>query len=284
MSASHSAAIIIPTFNRAGMLGRAIDTALGQSVPCEVIVCDHGSTDDTPQIAASYKDRIKYLRRVEDHGPFFAWLDGLINATSELVHLTFDDDWLDPTFIEECLTLFRADCAFVLTSAEVHVHDGRRIPLLRDMFATGIHSARKIEAHLLAMHGTISPGCAVFRKKDVLPAMRIGGLPNQRSTYHGVGNDLLMFLLPLLSYRKFGFVNRPLAHFFGHPGSITSDAETNPDKLAALYKAYDEAKRYYLGLKLARRLPVAAGLWGYERLKQKLSKPIVALATRRRRR
>src|SRR5881628_341303 len=40
--------VIIPTHNRAGIIGRAIESALEQSYPnIEVIVADDGSTDDT---------------------------------------------------------------------------------------------------------------------------------------------------------------------------------------------------------------------------------------------
>ena len=42
---------IIPTWNRAGLLGRAIRSVLAQRpAPCELIVVDDGSTDDTPRV------------------------------------------------------------------------------------------------------------------------------------------------------------------------------------------------------------------------------------------
>jgi glycosyltransferase involved in cell wall biosynthesis len=40
--------IVIPTFNRSAMLRRCIESALAQTLACEVIVVDHGSKDDTP--------------------------------------------------------------------------------------------------------------------------------------------------------------------------------------------------------------------------------------------
>ena len=47
--------IVIPTFNYGRFLRRAIDSAVSQKGDdFEVIVVDDGSTDDSPQIAASY--------------------------------------------------------------------------------------------------------------------------------------------------------------------------------------------------------------------------------------
>ena len=69
--------IVIPTFNRARLLPRAIDSSLAQTEPSEVIVCDHGSSDDTPAVAAAYGARIRYVRREQDQGPIVCWRDGV---------------------------------------------------------------------------------------------------------------------------------------------------------------------------------------------------------------
>jgi len=79
--------IVIPTFNRSGMLRRCIDSALAQTFPCEIVVCDHGSTDDTPAAARAYGDRIRYVRREQDSGVHFAWLDGVVSARGEFVQM-----------------------------------------------------------------------------------------------------------------------------------------------------------------------------------------------------
>ena len=261
------ATIVIPTFNRVALVKRAIDTALQQTVPCEVIVSDHGSTDGTPELVRAYGERVIYLRREQDRGPHFAWLDGVVNASADYVHFTFDDDWIDPSYMEKCLRLFRDDCAFVVSAAEVHEEDGRTIPLYVDEFQTGVHDARKIEAKLLRMSLTISPACAVFRKKDVLPAMLMGELPTVTVSYHGVGNDLLMYLLPLLRYPKFGFLNEKAAHLLAHKGSITIDAASSKASNKALKDAYRDVKRYYFVLKFSRRVPLGSAMLAWARMK-----------------
>jgi glycosyltransferase involved in cell wall biosynthesis len=47
--------IVIPTYNRASLVQRAIDSALSQTYPnVEVVVVDDGSTDDTVRELQAY--------------------------------------------------------------------------------------------------------------------------------------------------------------------------------------------------------------------------------------
>lgn len=53
--------IVVPTYNHAHFLPRALDSALNQEYPrVEVVVVDDGSSDDTASVAAGYGDRIIY--------------------------------------------------------------------------------------------------------------------------------------------------------------------------------------------------------------------------------
>jgi glycosyltransferase involved in cell wall biosynthesis len=115
-----TASIVIPTFNRCDKVKRAIDSALQQTFPCEVVVCDHGSTDRTPQVVAAYGDRVRYVRKEKDQGPIICWHDGIEHATGEIVHLNYDDDWIKPEFLEESIPLLQDNVGFVYTNIEVH--------------------------------------------------------------------------------------------------------------------------------------------------------------------
>ena len=261
LSGPPACTVVIPTFNRADKVGRAIDTALAQDTPCDVIVVDHGSTDDTPARVRAYGDRLLYLRRPVDSGPILAWLDGVAAARTPFVHLTYDDDWLDPAFLRRCLPLMTPDCAFVFTDVTLHQADGGERPLFAELFATGTHEAAHAERVLIERPLTISPGCALFRRDDVLDALYLGRVPGGRARLKGVGPDLAMFLLPLLRYPRFGFVAEPLAHFEAHEASITIAALEDEARRAALEEAYREVKRYYLTRKLVDGLNLNALLY-----------------------
>ena len=60
------------------------------SKKCEIIVCDHGSTDNTQELMKKYQDKVIYIRREVDYGIHFTWLDGIIIATSDLIHINYE--------------------------------------------------------------------------------------------------------------------------------------------------------------------------------------------------
>ena len=51
--------VVIPTYNRAQFLARAIDSVIAQTCgDCEIIVVDDGSCDATADVVAHYGDRL----------------------------------------------------------------------------------------------------------------------------------------------------------------------------------------------------------------------------------
>jgi len=95
--------IIIPSYNYASYLPEAIRSALAQTHrPIEVIVVDDGSTDDTPQVAASFGDAIRYIRQ-PNAGLSAARNRGIAEATGDLLVFLDADDILDPTMVERSL-------------------------------------------------------------------------------------------------------------------------------------------------------------------------------------
>jgi glycosyltransferase involved in cell wall biosynthesis len=58
-----SFSINIPTFNRAGLIKRAIDCAFSEIITGdEIIVVDNGSTDGTEQVLLSFGGNIRYFK------------------------------------------------------------------------------------------------------------------------------------------------------------------------------------------------------------------------------
>jgi len=265
--------IVIPVFNRAHLVRRAIDTALEQTVPCEVVLVDHGSTDNIGDVVRRYGNRIRYVRRDRDQGAIAAWRDGIEQASAEFVHITYDDDWLQPTFAERCERLLRPDVAFVYTRATVHDPNGKPTELFADHPA-GIRPIRDIVDELMRMPLTISPGCALFRRSDAVRNMllEIPGAAGDYGKGSGVGEDLLLFLLTSLRYRHYAHVPEALADFLAHPGSITIGAQLSgrTDRLAA---AYSTAKAYYLRQPGARRLSSLHQLVSRERWRRLCAPP-----------
>ena len=230
--------VVIPTFNRYDYLVQAIESCLAQTERVRIVVVDHGSSDNTPEVATRFGERIQYVRREFDSGPHFAWLDGCLLADTEFVKLLFDDDMLQPKFVEESMRLFSPAVGFVFSAVSLINHEGERSgELFRTMFPqSGVFSTRKDRKKVRLP--LISPSAAIFRKEDLVDSLFIHKLPIQNQVYHGVGPDHFVKLLALMRRPSFGFVEEPLADFRSHPGSITiasTTANRNQDlKLAYL--------------------------------------------------
>jgi glycosyltransferase involved in cell wall biosynthesis len=243
-----TATIVIPTFNRAHLVTRAIESAINQTYPCEVLVCDHGGTDNTPDVAARYHGKIRYIRREEDKGPLICWRDGIEQATGEIVHFTYDDDWIEPTFMEKTIAAMDDDVGFVYTNylgyfpAKNRTAIGFRHP-------PGIGCMEDIVRYLIQAPFAISPGCAIFRKRDVLKNLLLE-VPNACGIYgkdSPVGQDTLLFLLTSLDYPKYVHIREPLACFLAHPGSITINACLSGKK-RDIVASYTNAKSHYFSV------------------------------------
>ncbi len=90
--------IILPTFNRASVLGRAIRSVINQTYPAwELLIQDDGSTDDTFEIVRSFSaddSRIRYDYH-ENIGPSFSRNRGCeASRGSYLTFLDSDDEYL----------------------------------------------------------------------------------------------------------------------------------------------------------------------------------------------
>lgn len=108
--------IIIPSYNQAKYLSDAIDSCLMQTVPCEIIVVDDGSTDESLQIARQYeKDGVKVISQV-NKGLASARNTGIMNATGDWIVPLDADDVLIEIYISEVEKRIRDDVDVIAPS------------------------------------------------------------------------------------------------------------------------------------------------------------------------
>jgi len=97
---------VIPTYNSARTLSRAIDSVLRQTVPVSVIVVDDGSNDETAALLERYGSRITVIRQ-HNAGAGAARSAGTRAARTDLIaYLDADDAW-HPDKLEKQLDAFR---------------------------------------------------------------------------------------------------------------------------------------------------------------------------------
>ena len=120
--------VIIPVYNRAAVIARAVESVLAQSRPAdEIIVVDDGSVDETASFLNQYLPQIKIIRQ-ENGGVSAARKTGIRAATGEWIALLdSDDEWL-PQKLELAMRYIQAhpDCKIFQTE-EIWIRNGKRV-------------------------------------------------------------------------------------------------------------------------------------------------------------
>jgi glycosyltransferase involved in cell wall biosynthesis len=106
--------IILPTYNRAQLIGRAIQSVLDQTYQdFELIIVDDGSKDNTADISDFKDKRIRYIRHEKNKGANAARNAGIKMARGEYIGFQdSDDEWL-PEKLEKQMRVFKTASADV---------------------------------------------------------------------------------------------------------------------------------------------------------------------------
>ena len=163
--------IIIPCYNQARFVGKAIESALNQTyAQREIIVVDDGSADDTFRVAMRYPG-VRLIRQ-KNLGLAGARNTGLRASTGAFLVFLDADDRLLPAALEVGVNalLDRADCAFVFGQVRLIAADGSLINVPPPARLDG--NAGDAYEELLRHNPIWTPGAVVYRRKvlDVIGA------------------------------------------------------------------------------------------------------------------
>lgn len=115
MKALPTFSVILPTYSRADLLGRAIHSVLAQTYSdFELVIVDDASTDNTGDVVEGFDDdRIVYVRQRVNGGVSAARNTGIRRARGQYISLLDDDDEYLPRFLEETYQQFEVAPASV---------------------------------------------------------------------------------------------------------------------------------------------------------------------------
>lgn len=122
--------IIMPTYNRAYVIARAIDSVLKQTYSSfEFIIVDDGSDDETQEIVESYRDsRIQYVRLEENRGANYARNIGLNHCSGEWIAFIDSDNVWEPDKLAiqvEKIQELSDEAGIIFGKAYIHHIDSR---------------------------------------------------------------------------------------------------------------------------------------------------------------
>ena len=121
--------VVIPTFNRAKKVTRAISSVLYQTFSdYEVIVVDDGSTDETPEALSRFGRRITYLPHATNRGVSAARNTGIRASRAPFIAFLDSDDYWLPGKLAAQISFFSDHPRAVLCQTEeIWIRKGRRV-------------------------------------------------------------------------------------------------------------------------------------------------------------
>jgi glycosyltransferase involved in cell wall biosynthesis len=151
-----SISVVIPTYNRARLLKRALNSVASQtSTPDLVIICDNDSDDHTKEVVAEFEKKglkIKYHKHNDNLGMLKNWEYAVNLVETEYFSILADDDFLLPNFIETGLAAFSENPGLGMWCGVTICVDENSKPILlapSNLDAIGKYQNFKLLTHLI---------------------------------------------------------------------------------------------------------------------------------------
>lgn len=192
--------VIIPVYNGARYIRQALDSALAQDVPAEILVIDDGSKDNLDEVMREYQEypQIRYMKNEQNLGVAETRNRGVSMAAGEYVAFLDADDVWEEEKLKKQLALIRKNGTVICSSArELMKSDGT---------LTGYIIPVKTEYAFKDILGGNPINCSsVLVKTEVAREF-----PMHHDDSH---EDYLMWLEILKKYGKGCAVNEPLLKY-----------------------------------------------------------------------
>ncbi|MFN6530032.1 glycosyltransferase family 2 protein [Nostoc sp. ChiSLP03a] len=122
--------VIIPAYNTETYIGKAIESALKQTLTdIEVIIVDDGSSDKTVEVAKSFTDRrLKVIVNQQNVGAAAARNRAFRAAQGEWIAVLDSDDWYAPKRLENLVSLANQTNADMIADDVYLIEDGTTTP------------------------------------------------------------------------------------------------------------------------------------------------------------
>jgi glycosyltransferase involved in cell wall biosynthesis len=221
--------VITPTYNRADMLGQAIQSVLDQDfTDWELIIVDDGSRDNTREVVAGFADpRIRYIYQ-ENKGLPAARNTGIRNAQGQYIaFLDSDDLFLSHKLAEEVAILDgRPDLGLVACG---HFEVDRNLRVLREMRPWQSHPQLNLTTWLLTCPLVVS---TVLVRREWLERV---GLFDEQMRYV---EDWDLWLRLSYAGCRMGWLQRPVCCYRIHGSTMTRNVQLMKAGMLAMFDKF----------------------------------------------
>jgi len=230
--------VILPTYNRAHLIKRSIQSVLDQTFQdFEIIVVDDGSSDNTEEQVKSFNNqKIRYIRYNENKGAAFARNTGIKAAQGEYIAFQDSDDEWFPNKLRRQMEVFKnsSPAVGVVYTGSWRIRNDKRfyLPLFKGGQREGNIYKALFEDTIIGM-----PTPAFIVKKECFGR---AGLFDER-LYSLIDWELW---LRISKYYEFRYIDEPLVTLYGTQVSITTDLNSYIEaRKLILKKHFKRAKK-----------------------------------------
>ncbi len=241
--------VILPNYNRERYIGEAIESVLNQTYRnLELIVVDDGSTDNSLEVVARYKDdRLKIIRIQHNGFPGAVRNYGIKASKGEYIAFIDSDDVWDNDKLSIKMEQFRNNNQLDFLHSDLELIDENDNPMGKTWHKT--ESSRLIDyrtgdcfAQMLKGGCCIVPTSVLFRRKII---DKIGLFEESLEVCEDPH-----FFLKVARFFKIGFIDRPLGKYRIHPGNAHKSIALQSEHpmirvLNLITKLYPEIKYQY---------------------------------------
>ena len=213
--------VVIPAYNAAGHIRRALDSVLAQTRPAdEIIVVDDGSTDSTGELVRQYGDKVKCITQ-ENAGVSAARNAGIKAAACGWIGLLDADDEWQSEYLEGQTQILQRNPSLAWTTGNLTnclCREEKRGPLHSERFLDEQLGQREFFEDFFAAFpkGLMGWTTTFVIRRDAL--IEAGLFREGEQRYE----DTDMFLRIAYRHPQIGYLRRPLAiHHLDVEGSIT---------------------------------------------------------------
>jgi glycosyltransferase involved in cell wall biosynthesis len=209
--------IVIPTYNRADIISKSLDSIYAQTYKdWEIIIVDNASTDNTAEIMAEYirKGNLRYIVNDRNYERSYSRNRGIQLAAGDFVTLLDSDDVLYPDCLQKAADFIalNPNTKFFHCLYEILGEDYKRIK--RPVFPTVTNPLKSIAK------GNFISNIGVFYRKDILEKVKFDEDPII------IGVEDYDFVLNMLLYTgKVDRINEYCCGIYNHLGRSVHNEE-----------------------------------------------------------
>lgn len=190
--------VIMPAYNAARYMGKAIESVLAQTALCKVIVINDASSDDTLAVAQCYASRypeqIKVIDNEHNMGVAASRNRAVGEATTEFIAFLDADDWWSADKVERQLRRIRE------TGADA-CYSGRELMTANgDPTGKVVHVPEQTDYKRLFKGNVIPCSSVLMKRKEAL------AYPMEHDELH---EDYIVWLSMLRDGKRFVGIDKP---------------------------------------------------------------------------